>query len=383
MTVCIFHCFLLANIFFRAGAAGSAICSWLVSARFSIKNEKGGFMKKYLLGCLAFASFACSGQDVMSCAAVYSNAVRDVQLYTRQSSEKYFIFNQHCEQSGETKSSSTSLDLTIPIKTVVIGFSGDQANAQSEMKNFCKTFASNLATASSSVEYKNTAVVDALSNFNDCRRLETEGVKFIQSIERPNGLSITAQFNPDKTKLTITDISTVGLSCRTGGASPGGKIVTTASIKQAFNPKGAFSVSCARIGKKSATGTSYGRASLRLDTNWGPYSVTLQPDGLQDFDIASVAKELNDSLERSNKELTATLLTERARADNYQGRWNNVSVDTYATHLGEGAPLPCRSDPTAWAKNVCGARPMILTNAGSRGGNECGYTFFVASCISK
>jgi hypothetical protein len=333
---------------------------------------------------LALVSIETVAQDIPSCAAVYSSAVRNVEFYTKQNSQKYYVFSQHCEQNGSIRTTSTNVDLSAAYKLISFDFSGTQDDAKSEMQKFCKTFAQDYSSASASSQYKNTVVVDALESFNECRRLETQGVRFAQSVQAPSRLSITAYFNPDTTILTVKQFDELNFSCTTSAASKDGKIIPAASINKEFKPKGSFVLSCARKGKKSSTGTQYERSSVRIDTNWGPYSVVMQPEGLLNFDLASEAKTQNDELSVRVANLTGTLTSEKNRADTYQTKWGNASAEIYGTMLGEGAPLPCGGSVEAWAITTCGGRPKvgpIVTSV--RGGNACGYTGFAVACVNK
>lgn len=67
------------------------------------------------------------------CAAVYANATRNVDVFSRTLTEQNSLYTKHCESNGSMRQASKGLDLTIPIETIVIEFSGNQEEAQSEM----------------------------------------------------------------------------------------------------------------------------------------------------------------------------------------------------------------------------------------------------------
>jgi hypothetical protein len=170
----------------------------------------------------------------------------------------------------------------------------------------------------------------------------------------------------------------------TSAASKDGKIVSAASINKEFKAKGSFVLSCARKGKKVSTGTQYERSTVRIDTNWGPYSVVMQPEGLLNFDLASEAKTQNDELSVRVANLIGTLANEKNRADTYQTKWGNASADIYGIMQGEGASIPCGGNVEAWAITTCGGRPRIgpiVTS--SRNEGNCGYTGFAVACVNK
>ena len=282
------------------------------------------------------------------------------------------------------RSSSAGLDLSATIKLVKVDFSGNQNDASSEMQNFCKTFSKEFAAANSSTTFKNSIVVDALQSFNECRQLETQGVRFVQSIQEPSQLSVTAFFNPDTTVLTVKQLNQSNFVCKTSAASKDGLIKPVSSITKEFKPAKSFTVSCDRKGSIKPSGTQYDRASIRIDTNWGPYSVMMQPEGLLNFDLASQAKAQNEEVLKQNQQLSLSLGNEKSRADSFESKWNAVSTDVYGVMVGEGAELPCGSSVSNWAFAKCGGRPMkgpILTS--SRGGNACGYTGFAVACLNK
>jgi hypothetical protein len=164
---------------------------------------------------LALISLQTMAQEIPSCGTVYASAVKNVEFYTKQNSQKYYVFTQHCEQNGSLRTTSTNVDFSAAYKLISLDFSGSQDDAKSEMQKFCKTFAQDYTSASASSQYKNTVVVDALESFNECRRLETQGVRFAQSIQAPGRLSITTYFNPDTTILTVKQFDELNFSCLT------------------------------------------------------------------------------------------------------------------------------------------------------------------------
>jgi hypothetical protein len=68
------------------------------------------------------------------CAAVYAQSIANVSANT----EHEYVLNAHCEINGEE---SIGLDLTIPIKGIMVSFSGNRQQALEQMQQFCRRHA--------------------------------------------------------------------------------------------------------------------------------------------------------------------------------------------------------------------------------------------------
>jgi hypothetical protein len=82
-------------------------------------------------------------------------------------------------------------------------------------------------------------------------------------------------------------------------------------------------------------------------------------------------------------------LDQKKKAEN---RLQNVSVTASTLSIGEydtqkTLAFPprkyCYTDPNAHAKEVCGADEPRVKAVYSEGGNKCGYSFYVITCLKR
>jgi hypothetical protein len=346
-----------------------------------------------LIFCLigTIAANATAQVQNASCASVYANAVRNISIETQQSALRSYTFAQHCESNGNVKSSSTSMDLTIPIKAIKIGFSGSRDEAYQEMQSFCKVQTQSSGEDSASLRLSNLVVVDALDSFNKCRALEINAVYLTNTQPDPISFIVNGSYNPATTNLRIDGFVESNLVCRTAKDN---SFVALSTITGPFSPGGPFSITCQRTASTTAAGkTIYPRASLNLSTNLGPYTVLLYPEDILGFDLATIAKEREISLVQDNATLQKNLSTVTADRDRnvqalgaLESRLNNAQASAYFTVQGQGSPVACPQDGgrvDSYAQSICGSRRLLgLTNLGSTGGGRCGYNRYSFVCLS-
>ena len=337
-------------------------------------------LSKYWLLLLAVVSTAGFAQS--TCQAVYSDSVRNVDAYTRVLSEQSDIFSEHCESNGSVKSSKTGLDLTAPVKGIVVGFNGSREEAAQRMQQFCKSHASSLSRFDGTYQLSNKVVVDALKSYNQCLAFEGKRIDIAHVATDSRALVVRVGLNPATDVLTLNSVqydSRVA-TCRTniGGDGPLMPVGTDFAQTKATGP---FSVACDRIPARNAAGDEYfPRLELLLDTNHGAYTVAMPTEGMLGYDTANSTRQriLADAQEKAALAQQVSVLTRKL---------NNPIITMQAVVQGEkrGTVLKCPQQGGNLAAHIQGvckgiaSKPMV---GGSVGGNMCGYTTHVWSCTT-
>jgi hypothetical protein len=319
-----------------------------------------------------------------TCGYVYSNAVRDIEDVRRASSTKKYLFDRHCEKNGQRKNTDISADLVSLSNLGYFDFSGTKQEAESKMQQFCKIFVQQDLTKSEESSYKDTVVVSALHALNSCIDIENNNVKFIPSIAEPNAVSVTVSFNPAKTKLTIKSVQQHNMECKVSGYSKDGALTQASMIQREFEAKDIFVISCLRQGSPSPTGRIYERASLQVNTQWGPYSISLPPETVLNFDLASSAKARNADLAAQVQTLGSERASLQGQVTSLTNRINGTSVEVHWHHRDSDAGNCHIPGPTHTPEQLCGSRRNTgWLHAFSRAGHQCGHNVWVLACINQ
>lgn len=332
-----------------------------------------------------------SAAQGLSCGDVYAAAVRNVSVTNRSSAEFDYIYNQHCGRSGELFEASAGIDLTVPIKKIVVGFSGSKTEARQRMESFCKEHHAERSKRSELFQLSNTVVVDALKSFNECRALEFKNVQISHTVADPRTVTVNVSFNPATTNVRLRAVSydPTSADCRTTAFSEDGKpVLVNANTSEASIPK-PFSVVCDRKGVETGSGeTRFPRLSLLVDLNHGSYTVTMPIEGLAGYDLASQNKA---EVLQLQKQLRNQQTSMQQAIDVLQGRINRAGAELHIVRQGQLRLNPWEhvvcpqdgGDVGAYMASVCGSRRAVLSSRFSvHSGNKCGYSYYAYACMN-
>ncbi|HWW49539.1 MAG TPA: hypothetical protein VNZ94_17045 [Xanthobacteraceae bacterium] len=315
------------------------------------------------------------------CADVYATSVANVSIRVRQTAEHDYLWNKHCEKNGELRQESTKLDLTIPIKAIVVGFSGSNEQARQRMTQFCKENLQERLATSDGYDFERTIVIAAQKSFNECRALELAAVRVSHAIFDPTSVVIRADFDPTKTNVSFRAFTydPKAAVCRTTALSKDGKPTTITDATQETGSVQPFSVICKRIGKKASSGAEkFERFLAALVTNHGTYSVELPAEEMLGFDLAT-----------QNKQRQGKMLAEIASLNN---KLAGVTAETHLVRQGQYAAggywehVLCPQDGgdlDAHTRGICRDRTSSRRHLLTHSGNRCGYNYYAIACINK
>ncbi|MDH6273600.1 hypothetical protein M2311_003690 [Rhizobium leguminosarum] len=344
-----------------------------------------------LVGAVMIAEGA---QARISCGEVYANSVRNISIESRLAIEKDFLFNRHCSASGEISQSSSGFDFTATVKAVDIGFGGTQSDARQWMESFCKEHLQTRDRQDELFRFDNTVVVDALKSFNECRALEINETYITHVLVEPRAAILTVDFNRDTTNLRFRGITydTNVAECWTTGLTESGDTLVLNNTTQEFEVKRSFSVICERKGTPTNAGsTKFERFVIGLDTNHGPYTVTMPLEELAGFDLGSEYKRNVLALSAEIQQLQSDKAGLAGAVNSLEQRIANASAELHLVRQGQYAPggywehVVCPQDGgdlNAHMQRICGIRKPQSRHLDTQGGNRCGYSFYAYACVN-
>lgn len=338
----------------------------------------------FLASCILFNSNAFAQ---MSCEMVYATSIRNVDIDIRSLAEQNDVYSTHCESNGSIRESSKSLDLTVPIKKVKLGFSGSQSDAQHEMQEFCKAYQQNYNKSEAVYKASSIVVSDALRSYNQCKALEINKVQISHVATESRSVAISVNFNPAVTKLELYGVNydTEVATCRSDiSKETEGKIDASIGSIRAKEP---FSVACDRTGSLTTDGSKkYSRFEIIVNTSAGAYAFAMPVEEVLGYDLASQNKTAIEAASAKIIELNNEKLSLQAKIDNITSRMNGISITPHIITQGEGAPIPCPQDGGNLEKhttNICGnAKRTSLIKIGGHSGGRCGYGTYKFACYS-
>lgn len=341
--------------------------------------------------CLLLTALAVQAQGSSTCQSVYADSVRNVDLQTRVLAEQNDLFSRHCETNGSLKSSSANLDLTVPVKTIKVGFSGSQSEAQQTMQEFCKTYSERLSRFDSFYQFNSHVVVDALKSFNQCMELEARNVRISHVATDSRSLVVRVGFNPAEDIVTLNSVQyDPAVATCSSNINGEGKPITVWGKSGQINAKGPFSVACERIALRTSNGEfKFPRLELLVDISHGAYAVALPTETMLGYDLANANRQailaatqeqirLKNEAEVLKKETEAL----RKEGDGLRGKIAGVRADAQFTVQGDGAQAPCSVPINTFVQNSCqGGLVSGLVQVSNWAGGRCGYTSYKWSCI--
>ncbi len=136
----------------------------------------------------------------------------------------------------------------------------------------------------------------------------------------------------------------------------------------------------------------YQKTPIGLSTSLGPYSVELLEDKLFGFASASQARANYDKAIQERDLYQQQRDQHANRANSLQDVVNRTSVSVAMLSTGEYDPAAtqffrpreyCGTDPNAYAAKVCGGRKQQVHLIANHGGNKCGYSYYVITCLNQ
>jgi hypothetical protein len=342
--------------------------------------------KNGLWGLIALIMVPTLAQSEETCADVYARSVADISIKVRHDFEFDYLWTKHCEKNGELRQESTKLDLTIPVKEIVVGFSGSQQEATQRMQQFCKEHLQERLAQTDTYDYQRTVVNAAQNSFNDCRALELNGVRMSHSIQEPRSVVIRADFDPSKTKVMFRGAvydQKIAKCTTTALTHDGTPTIITAATKE--TPVQPFSITCERTPTKTANGAlKFDRFTAAVVTNHGTYTVERPDEGLFGFDLASQSKLRYDRAVADRDTLAAEKAALMKQLDGVSAEIHLFVHGQFPQGAGYWEHTPCERGPDAFAKSVCKDRKYVIRPlAYGLSGNSCGYNYGAVACINK
>lgn len=236
--------------------------------------------------CVASAAFAQN----LQCGDI-AKTLKEYSISTSSSEYLNSVFDQYCEQSGESKASSVGVGLDVVIKAIPIKFTGNYDSSSQGMKNFCKTYASSSSLQQRQFSYNEKITEKALDTLTKCFQLQSQGVTITHSIvnkEKTEFYLKTEVFKP----LIFQGVNTSAAVSCTGIVN--GKAILL-NEKTNFSVTKSQSFVCTRS-PSVVTGAStkvYEESAIIVLTDLGNYPVLLPRDERLSESMASdLDKEL-------------------------------------------------------------------------------------------
>lgn len=328
--------------------------------------------------------------NAAECSDVYANATRNIMSNDRESSELSYFFNKICSRSGEVASSAYGLSLEAVVKAIPFKFSADSSSSTQKATEFCKAGAGLHEMWEKQSYYSSTIVTAALVSYNECRALETQGLRITHQVQEPTSLIIYGKRLDAITNVSIDAANFSNMKCRSASFSKSGKTEPFNGLRKLTVPPSGFNIACTRSTATGGGKQVYPRASVGIGTSIGSYTVVLPDEELDGFDLASQNQAKYNSLQQQKDQQVAELT---AKVNEGKARLENVSAKPYAFYTADGPVwnnLPWSGgaiNQQAFANSLCasggdGATP-VLQRLDDRSGGSHGIQTYAMACIRK
>lgn len=344
------------------------------------------------------------------CARVYENAVRNFTVEQRVMGSRANFFNLHCERSGSVREGSRGTDIGVPD---YLSFGTRSTDQETQLNEFCRVGASEQLFNFDTNSVANTVATDALRSFNDCRAAEARNLVIYHEEAHPYSVIFYGRFTGAGMDFTLDSIIArpANITCQSTNFSENGEALILDGSQRYHLRNRDFTITCERVPEVENGRTNFPRATIQLSTTAGPYTVTLPPDSLYGFDLASQAnamfEEVSARLASTSVELTS-VEADRARArrglrdlnsaiDNATAQsWMMIQGESdYCRWYGYDANFcrqwrcPQHGGPTngterrAEARRICGSATMTgFREVRLHPGNTCGYRYMTFTCMN-
>jgi hypothetical protein len=265
---------------------------------------------------VALATLAATpsfGQNAASiCSGILDAAARNISVSTESSDVLSTLYDQFCDQSGNSKTSSSNAGLEAVVKAIPARLTLSSSDSSVAMKNFCGNYNSTYRSTSKRGTYQSTVVEKALDTLNDCVRIARSGNYIHHRILNDEAIDIYMQ-SAVGSKLTIQGVATsANMHC---SANTGQGAAKTFDQATQYTFSGYLTLNCARDkvqshGTNHSTPadsppreTNFAEGTVSVSTTSGPYAVFVpQSARLAQQEAEQIQKALSDLKET----LTAT-----------------------------------------------------------------------------
>lgn len=338
---------------------------------------------------LLIAALSMSGSAIAAdnCRRVYENAVRNVSVDTDDSTSLISIFDEHCENNGSVRSSTTEVKADVVIKKVPVKFWGSHQGSRERFQNFCKTYQAERFSQENQSRYRNEVVTRALELFNQCEALSIQGV---QIAHYENVSDVVVDFSMRRgIDFEIQGVSTVNAQCGVvTGDAPRRVLNKETSFKPPANTN--FGMICTRTERQDRDKIVYDPATVTIASNFGPYTISLWKEEVWGPPLASVHAREFSKITDENKSKTKEVETLKSELSAMENRMNNANIKTYLFHIGEharpsaGGHYVCGTSVTSVRDRICGKDVKFVVSdfRTAHGGDQCGYAYLAMGCLS-
>lgn len=347
-------------------------------------------------------AFAEEGYD--ACVSVYANSTRNINQEYREQIQVNQLFNEHCEQNGELRTSGGSIDFEGVVKAipVKIGVSGN--SAKEKMQSFCKIAQTYSLNNSAEFNFANQVVVDALSSFNQCLAIASERLVITHSAQGAESVIINGRWRDGITQGVYLDTITFDpnlIGCSSTSFSADGSSETVGDKRLELSKN--FNIACRRLPKSQEGDLVYAEANIGLGTSLGTYSIKLYDERILGFTNAQDAIENYEQLSRERDTIASNLSTVTTSLEDVRAAYDRK--DAYSVILYHGSTLglftqiwnvnPRNFKSVACPKNDAQFNPAMASACESGysptyvrmfwdfGGGPCGNTFHELKCVRQ
>jgi hypothetical protein len=243
-----------------------------------------------LFGVLLLSCTLANAQT-LNCESI-AKTLKEYSISTSSSDYLNSVFDQYCEQSGESKAATFNSSADVIIKAVPVKFTGDATATDQRVKNFCKNYSAYISSSERKFTYDEKIASRALDTLDKCMQLSaTKGVLITHAVVNKSAINFFMQASATK-PIAFSGLTSTGAVTCTGQIE--GKL-------QTFGPNTSLKISatqnimCTRKSRKQGNNDVFDEATISLATDEGPaYSVLWPRDERLSEDMASeIARSLD------------------------------------------------------------------------------------------
>jgi len=356
-------------------------------------------MRIKLALCAALLMSSLAGERAAAdadCDAVYLTGTRDLVIDNEDRSSLYTIYDNYCDSKGNVNKTTAGIGIDAVVKAIPISFTGNYGNSSEAISNFCRNY-QNVRYASDNRQItKNTVVVEALKNYNECKKIVSSGVNISHAIVGLGGVIISFEKKDAVTQFEVQGVSLgPAITCGSTSLSSDNRWHSVDERTRA-TVKGNASIVCKRT-PQGEPERIYPMSWIGVSTNVGAYTISLLPDSIIGGESAArLGSELATLSAKSDAEedKIATQQAEiKALQDSIEKIKSGTKFTTFKFWTGEyGGTTPeygDRYDPRDHKDvNEIGRRycptPAIMhvQQIRSTGGGCCGYAWYTGTCVA-
>jgi hypothetical protein len=330
------------------------------------------------------------------CDAVYQTATRDLVIDNEDRSTLFTLYDNYCDSKGSTSKTSAGIGLDVVIKAIPISFTGNYGNSSEAVSNFCRNYQRVRYSNDNRQITRNTVVVEALKNYNDCKKIISQGVNISHAVVGLGDVIISFEKKDAVTQFEVQSVSLgPNITCSSTSLFLDSKWHAVDEKTHAV-VKGNASIAC----KRAAIGTTekvYPKSWIGVSTNVGAYSISLLPDSIIGGETASNLGAEIGSLKSKNEADEEKIVSQQAQLKALQESIEKIKAgtkfSTFKFWTGEyGGTTPeygdrydPRDNPDALVigRKYCPAPAIInVQQVRVTGGGCCGYAWYTGTCVS-